>query len=57
VSHGPGKWQRVILDALETSEWCYLHDLIPNKRKVRYTCGYTPWQSAHPAGDRVSIGD
>jgi hypothetical protein len=37
LSRGPGKWQRVILDALQTSEWRYLHDLIPNKRKVRYT--------------------
>jgi hypothetical protein len=37
MSRGPGRWQRVILDALKTSEWRYLHDLIPSKRKVRHT--------------------
>jgi hypothetical protein len=37
MSRGPGKWQRLILEALEASEWRYLHDLIPSKRKVRYT--------------------
>jgi hypothetical protein len=37
MSRGPGKWQRIILDALATSEWSYLHDLIPYKRKTYYT--------------------
>jgi hypothetical protein len=37
MSRGPGRWQRAILEALEASEWRYLHDLIPCKQKVRYT--------------------
>jgi hypothetical protein len=37
MSRGPGKWQRVILDALQASEWRYLHDLIPYKRKTYWT--------------------
>jgi hypothetical protein len=37
MSRGPGRWQRAILEALATSEWRYLHDLVPCKRKVRYT--------------------
>jgi hypothetical protein len=41
MSHGLGKWQRAILDALEASEWRYLHDLIPSKPKTRYTWIHT----------------
>jgi len=41
MSRGPGKWQRVILDALKASEWRYLHDLVPSKKKVRYTWLHT----------------
>jgi hypothetical protein len=37
MSRGPGKWQRIILGALKTSEWRYLHDLIPYQRKTYET--------------------
>jgi hypothetical protein len=29
MSRGPGKWQRAILDALETHEWIFLRDVLP----------------------------
>jgi len=29
MSKGPGKWQRTILDALETQESVFLRDLLP----------------------------
>jgi hypothetical protein len=30
MSKGPGKWQRMILDALEGREWLFLWELLPN---------------------------
>lgn len=30
MSKGPGKWQRTILDALETSDSVFLRDLLPS---------------------------
>lgn len=31
MSKGPGKWQRLILDALERCEWVFVVDLLPEE--------------------------
>jgi len=29
MSRGPGKWQRLILEALDKEGWCIVYDLLP----------------------------
>ena len=40
MSRGPGRWQRAILEALQTREWIILGDILPagSGRSARFAC-------------------